>query len=272
DQVDAADRVEEAAITSLAATSTGDAASLLVGLAVVVAVVYAVTRRDWRALIAAGALLAARTVDGFGFVPGFLVAAPLAGAGLAVAWRRGPPARTAMVIAVVSLPLVWTFQFAEGARPQWGGRYVLLSGLLLTVVAVAELLSASAPLRRAAFAITATVTALGFGWMIQRTHAFADVAHRLDARGEPVLISRVGHLVREGGGVHDLNRWLTAVSNADLQKAGAVAAASGAQRIAVVDIDGRVTPARVGEYVSDGQSRTIKFLPGAKLRVTVYER
>lgn len=272
DEVGSADRVQEAAITSVASNSTGDAPALLVGSLIVLAMVFAAVRRERRALYLAAALLAARTVDGLDFVPGFLVAAPLAGVGLAVGWRRGASTRTALLVAVLALPLVWAFQFAGGAGPQWGGRYVLLSGFLLTVIGVTSLADQTDALRRSAIVVAALVTALGFAWMVQRTHAFADVARRLDARGEPVLISRVGHLVREGGGVHDLSRWLTAVSSVDLQSAGRVANAAGFERIAVVDIEGKPVPERVGDFVATGKHSIVRLLPGARLRVTVYER
>jgi hypothetical protein len=263
------DRVSEAATTTIGSTGAGDAASLLLGAAIAGAVAYAVIRRDVRAVYAGAALLAVRALDGLGFVPGFAVAAPIAAVGLVLAWR-GPPDRLVASIAVAALPLVWAFQFTGGAGPQWGGRYVLLSGFLLTVAGVAALGDESARLRTSVVALAAAVTVFGLAWMSVRTHTVATAEQRLARRPEPVLVSRVAHLVREGGGVLDMDRWLTAVTAADLAKAATVARASGAQRIAVVDEESHRRADRVGAFTYVGRSDRLEYLPGVYLRVSIY--
>lgn len=265
------DRIREAITTTIATTGGADAASILLGLGIVLAVGVAAVRRDPRGFYAAAVLFAVRSLDGFGFVPGFLVAAPLGVVGIALGWRRGPPARVAIAIAVTALPLVWALQYTGGAGPQWGGRYVLLTSFLLAVTGIAVLGDQSRRLRVLAVALAGAVTLFGLGWMHERTNGFARVAERLDARTEPVLISRVAHLVREGGGVLDLTRWLTAPSEGDLAKAGAVARAAGADRVAVVDLAGRQRPTRFGEYEYRGQFSQVQLLSGIELRVSVYE-
>jgi hypothetical protein len=266
------DRIHEAAITTVGLNGDGDGASLLLGVLMVGAVAYAVVRRDERALLVAVALIAVRAATGLGFVPGFLVAAPVGAAGVALGWRRGPPTRIVMVLALAALPLVWAFQFTGGAGPQWGGRYVLLSSFLLTVAGVAALAGEGERLRRSVLAVAVAVTAFGLVWMHERTASIADASRDLAARREPVLISRVAHLVREGGGVLDLDRWLTAVTPSDLTKAALVAESAGADRIGVVDLAGDAEPKQIGSYAYTGDARRVRLLPGVDLVVRVYQK
>jgi len=266
------ERVREAAVTAIAATSDGSPASMTLGALVAVLVALAVIRRSLPAALAAGALVLARTAAGLDFVPGMLVATPPAAVGVAVAWKRGRVGHYITLVAVASLPLVWAFQFAGGAGPQWGGRYILLSGFLLGVVGIVAIADAPVAIRNSVVALSVLVTALGMAWMVQRTHEIARGARQLEARSQPVLISGVGHLVREGGAVHDLRRWLTAVNDADLRRAADVADAAGAARIGVVDVPGHPPPLRLGRYcraAAAGSSR-VRWLAGSPLAVWDY--
>ena len=78
-----------------------------------------------------------RFAKGLGFVPGLVATTPLAALGLAA--RLAPLGRRIAVFAIAALPLVWAFQYTGGAAPQWGGRYLLVSGLLLGVVGIVSL-------------------------------------------------------------------------------------------------------------------------------------
>ncbi|NIS31732.1 MAG: hypothetical protein GWN79_25180, partial [Actinobacteria bacterium] len=69
---------------------------------------------------------------GLRFVPGLAATTPVAVIGLSALRRRGDVGFVG-AIAVVSLPLVWAVQYTGGAGPQWGGRYILLTGTLLVV-------------------------------------------------------------------------------------------------------------------------------------------
>ncbi|MER3452384.1 MAG: hypothetical protein C4344_01410, partial [Acidimicrobiia bacterium] len=140
-------RAREAAVTTLAVQASLDNRTVIAGGLLVVLIgagtVAALGRRapPSRAiapLVAAAALYGVVALRPPGFVPGFLVAAPLASAGLVAGWGRSFP-RLVVVVALLALPLVWMFQFRGGAAPQWGGRYVLVSSLFLGVAGVVAL-------------------------------------------------------------------------------------------------------------------------------------
>jgi hypothetical protein len=263
-------RVEEAFTTALSLNGDAAAGGVIVGLAAAGAIAAAVWRRDWRLLLVPAALYVVRASQGFGFVPGFFMATPIAAVGVALGWRRGPPARLAVAIALVALPIVWATQFTGGAAPQWGGRYILLTSFALGVIGVAVLDDAERTVRVGAVALSAAITLFGLGWMHQRTHDVAVSAQRLAAFPEPVRVSRIAHLVREGGGVQDLNRWLTAVSAADLQKAGRVLAAAGVDRFAVVDFADAREPREIGGFSRQKATTVVRFIHGVPLRVWTY--
>jgi hypothetical protein len=106
----------------------------------------------------------------------------------------------------------------------------------------------------------------------QRTHDVATSAEQLEALPEPILVSRIAHLVREGGGVHDLDRWLTALSNKDLDRVGRIADATGADRIAVVDFKGRKQPPAIGGLRRQNPTQTVQFVRDVPLQVWEYTR
>lgn len=268
----AANRVEEAGVTSLSLNGDGEPATLLIGAVAVGAIAAAALRRDWRLLLVPAALYLVRALSSFGFVPGFLMAAPIGAVGLALGWRRGPPARLAGAAAVLALPVVWATQFTGGAAPQWGGRYVLLTSLVLGVLGIASLDEVGRAVRVGVVALAVAVTAFGLGWMQQRTHDVAKSAQQLERLPEPILVSRIAHLVREGGAVHDMRRWLTALSAADLRRVAVIADATGADRIAVVDFADAREPRRIGALEKDSTTRVVRFVHGVPLRIWSYSR
>jgi hypothetical protein len=265
-------RVAEAGTTSLSLDGDATIGTVLIGAVAVGAIAAAALRRDWRLLLVPAALYVVRMSQGFGFVPGFLMAAPIGAVGLALGWRRGPPARLAGAIALLALPVVWATQFTGGAAPQWGGRYILLTSLALGVVGIAALAEVGDAVRIGSVALAAAVTAFGLGWMHQRTHDVAASAETLERLPEPILVSRIAHLVREGGGVHDLNRWLTAVTVSDLHRVARVVDAAGVDRIAVVDFADAREPARIGGLTKQKTTTVVRFVHGVPLRVWTYTR
>ena len=192
-------RAKEALLTTFGLQSGISWDSLLPGVLtsvlLIALLVLLLRRADRRVVVgvglALGAMVLARLVDGPGFVPGLLPAAPLAAFGLVVTWwlRDRPAVRYVAALAVFSLPLVWMFQYTGGAGPQWGGRYVLVSGLLLATVGVVGL--DRIPFRAATALVGAAlvVTLLGVGWLSVRSHEVGDAARFIAERPEPVVIS-----------------------------------------------------------------------------------
>jgi hypothetical protein len=222
------------------------------------------------ALSSAGVVLVARFADGLGFLPGMLVASPLAVVGVVHGWRDrrsiGP-----LVVAGTALPVVWFFQYQGGARPQWGGRYVLLSGVLLAVVGVVVLRHRRVALV-AALALSLVVTALGVGWLSERSHAVADGMSALVARHDQAVVSTDAHLLREGGAFYTPDRhWLTATTHRDLRRAADIVARAGDRELAVVGPADEKLPRRLGGFTRRG-TRTLEVLPGNPLSVVTYLR
>jgi hypothetical protein len=185
---------------------------------------------------AAVAIVMTIVVTGPGFVPGLFAAAPVAAAGVLGGRRSNRDARLVRTIALSALPLVWVFQFTGGALPQWGGRYVLLSGFVVTVVGVVALAHASASTRRALLLLAVLVTGGGLWWTHVRTNAVAEAGASLAARHEPMLISTEAHLFREIGPVAYDRTWLTVENRSELDRAVAIAESRGIDEIGLVQI------------------------------------
>lgn len=190
----------------------------------------------------------------------------------------GPPtgvgsrrlARLVLLAGVVPLPLVFAFQFVGGAAPQWAGRYILPSCLLLTTLGVVRLGELPRWARTAGIGLSAVVTVFGLAWLYQRSHDVAAAADRLEARPEPVLISPNGFVPREFGGTYGRKNWLAATP-ATFDKAVGVVGAAGIDRFAVVDLDTASPPRTIPGFRVVSSERQ-PFLPGADFLVTSYER
>jgi hypothetical protein len=177
---------------------------------------------------------------------------------------------------LAALPLVWAFQFPGGAAPQWGGRYILTTGFLLAVLGVVALPRLPSAIRVGFVALSVGVTAFGVAWLVERSHDTARMERALGRRPEPVLVSRIAHLAREGGayyGTVDDRRWLTAVTSDDLQLAGRVLDQAGVDGFALVDLPENGSPApAVGDFKLTGRAERVPWLGGVVLRVTSYTR
>ena len=161
------------------------------------------------ALASATLLLGLRMTIGFGFVSGMVTALPVAAFAAVAPSRR---LRTVAACSLAALPAVWSLQYLGGAGPQWGGRYVLLPGLLLGVVGLIAIERAEPSLRRWGIGLSVAVTLFGFLGLVERTHAVADAGQRLAAFDDGVVISTEAHLFREVGSEYRRDRrWLTAV-------------------------------------------------------------
>ena len=172
---------------------------------------------------------------GPGFVSGMLATTPLAGAGIAIALfaRR----TSVLTLAMVPLPLIWYFQYARAAAPQWGGRYILPTGLVLVAYAMSqrhEFGDRFASWAKVLMTASVAVTLVGLVFLSQRTHSFAEASELLANRTEPVMIFDDPFLPREAGpaGVHE--NWLAASNAEERAVAGQIVLAAGFDSFAYV--------------------------------------
>jgi len=222
-----------------------------------------------------------RVQSGLGFWPGMVATTPMVAVGLALGWTS-PAKRLVTAMGLAALPLVVAFQFPGGAIPQWGGRYMLLSGFLVGVVGIASLTPLPRESRLGLMGLSLLVTALGFGWLVVRTHGVGEAGEVLAARPEAVLISPEGFPPREFGATWGSKRWLStlgrddlpgAVSNGrnDLRAAVDIVRQSGAPTFAIVT--GSVDhPFPDFPGFREVSRSSVPFVPGAEFVVVSYAR
>jgi len=278
---DMATRVKEAFTTTVGLGFSGMRPSTewIVGGAVAVMVAagaWLLTSRDRRRVAAgtvlvvlAGVVYLDRFSQGVGFVPGLLAASPLAAVGIVLAWRARP-LRFPVAVAVAALPIAWLSQFSGGADPQWGGRYVLMSGTLLAVAGYVVLRDH----RRAlvsVLVVAGLVTAGGVAWLSVRSHTVADGMETILARHDEMLISRQTHMLREAGAFYDVDRkWLTATDGTELRDAVAIAREFGVREFALIGGADQPAPASIGGYERGGRQLVPFIRPDVKLGVVTY--
>ncbi|MGH9286235.1 MAG: hypothetical protein ACRD0M_11275, partial [Acidimicrobiales bacterium] len=165
-------------------------------------------------------------------------------------------------------PVVWALQYGGGAAPQWGGRYLLVSGLVLAALGAAALPALPRATAVALVVLAVSVTAFGLWWLSVRSHGVARAGAALAALPEPVVVSTVGHLARELGASYGERRWLTATRPGDLAAAAEVVAAAGLDRFALVAGEGPPPPA-VGRFELAG-TQSLALFEGVDLVVASY--
>jgi hypothetical protein len=269
-------------LTTTFSLSGSDNAAILVGVVVVVLLAYVVLKsradqplRDERLIVAAGAVVALMyvlnvTSHGLGFVPGFLMAMPLGAVALALAWRDRN-ATLICAIALLAVPLVWLFQYSGGALPQWGGRYVLPTAFLLSVMGIAMLSEIRRPTSWFLLGLSVAVTLMGVAWVGQRSDEIADAGRTLAGRQEPVLVSDVGFWFREFGATALEHRWLSAASVDTVPAALDIVTKAGFNEFGLVESadPGASTPAFSGWHAT--ATSTYTWL-GTPFRVVTYQR
>jgi hypothetical protein len=270
-------RVQDAATTFVGLDGFADPFDWVVG-ALVVTLLAAGTwclvrgeerRRLGQVLVALAVLFALLRVGaGLGFVPGLLTASPVAAVGAFAIWSRANP-RVLAFTAWLALPMVWMTQYTDGARPQWGGRYLLLSGLLFAVAAIVVL-----ERHRAALAVvvacSVAVTAFGFVYLTTRSASVADGFAELLATRPAAVISLDPHLFREAGASFDARaRWLTATDRRELAVAARVLQDSGTRSVVVLVPVGTPRPQLAG-YEAGGRPRVLEMRPDLRVEAVRY--
>ena len=250
---EAGQRLQDAILTGSSPFPETSPFGLVTALALLSAVLvvawWATRRPDHRgpalriALALLGAIYLARFADGLGFVPGLLAAVPLAAIGILGA--STPRQRLVAGTALAAVPLVWTLQWSGNHIAQWGGRYLLTSGVLLVVVACAALTRVGwrQPAALALLGLTVGTAVFGAAWHVERTRA---IGHAVDAveqaPADVVIISTQPHLGREGGRWYGNHRWLSVDDPDTLDDAVELAADMGVERFDLVDLvhDGQI--------------------------------
>jgi hypothetical protein len=274
-------RVEDALISAVAMNGDTVLTDYVFGAVLAGLVVYGVAclarperdRRRLGAIAVAIALVieAAWVLHGLDFLPGVFVAAPIAACGAVLGWSRRT-LRLPMIVATASLPVVWLTQYSGGVRPQWGSRYLLLSGALFTVAALVVLAGRRRALV-AAIAASLTLTAAGVVYTVQRGDVVASGMEALVARHDQVVISRRPNLLREGGAWYRPDRrWLNAATDADVARAVGIARRHGATQLAIVDLAGSRVSESVGGFRREPGSQRMVVRPGERLQVVSYRR
>lgn len=268
---DLALRAREALTTGLGLFPSMDDGLLMIGVALCAALVWlALHRGDDRTarLVAVVVVLfyLLRLVDGLGFVPGMVAAAPVAV--VAVVWGRVEPrARLPLALALAALPLVWIAQYTGGAVPQWAGRYILPSTVILTAVGAACLPRLSRVARAAFVGLSVVVTAFGLMWVSVRTHAIADHGDQVVAHADGALVSDLAFWLRELGAFYESDRpWLTGQGAAARAEAIEVLEAAGFSEFDLLHL-AEVDAPEVPGY-SAAQRIEVGGLPGVRFVLT----
>lgn len=282
----AGSRVTDAVLTSVGLFSDERAAALLLGALLALALLTVGAhlaapravgpRAAAVAMVVTFGLYVARFSTGPGFVPGVLAVAPLAAIGVFSA--RSPKERVVLGTALGALPLVWATEWIGNHHSQWGGRYVLLSGALLTVLAVGRLREVGwrRPAAVVMVGLAVAVAAVGAVWHIERTRDIARAVEAVEALpADVVVISDLDHLGRQAGAWYGDHRWLRTATPGELAPAAAVARAVGATDLAVVQlaVPGETEPEApsLDGYRVVGAPDHVPLLAGQQLVVHRYE-
>ncbi len=280
DQLGLDDRIDLAFLSSvgLRASVRSDAwteAGLVVVASAAAALALARRRRAIAigCTVIGGAALVARLRLGLHYVPGMIAVAPFVPAGLVMASRLRRPGAM-LAIAGMGFVGVIATQWAE-VNPtgyQWGGRYVLLSGLLLSVVGITGVARLGRVATVVALASALAVAGLGFELLRVRSNISGDLARGLEARTEVVLIDRSGWVFRGVGAAYDVDRrWLTGRSDPETLEAFAIADTIGAPSVGLIETE----VARLGVDVPGwcaGPVDTVAWESGEPLTITTWTR
>jgi hypothetical protein len=276
-------RLQEAVTTTVGLFPSTATDQLLIGALAVLLLAWAVWRGsrpgDPRiariAAVGAMLLFVLRAVDGLGFVPGFLVTAPFGVVALVLVTDRrvAQAGRDAVIMVVLALPLVWLFQFSGGAVPQWGGRYVLTSGLVLAAVGIGVSGLLDRWVRNVLVGLSVGVAVFGLAWMSHRTHEVGRAAREV-GQVEGPIVSSTDFWMRELGAVYRSDtKWLSVAGAAEIPKATAVLDGAGEDAFTLLWIPdpGQEAAPEVPGWTASDLTAVHTWL-GVEFRLTEYHR
>lgn len=237
---EAVERTREALITWFGLPNADYPLTVLLGVLIgmlLVASAALVARGERRSavtmLVVVSAVYLLSVTSGLGFVPGALVATPVAVmAAVGTDWTGDR--WVVVAVAISATVLTWMFQYTGGALPQWGGRYILTPTLLLLCLGIVALHEHPALLRRGVFTIAALVTVMGLAWLQVRSHAIDTLFDEVAELPGDVVISTNGFFVREAGPAYEVRRYLSIGRGGSVAGAVDVAIRSGAETYAVL--------------------------------------
>ena len=143
-------------------------------------------------------------------VPSLTVAAPLTIVGTVAAIRSRE--WLLLGLGLAPLPLVLLSQFTGGDAFQWGGRYALLTGLVLTATAVGLLRREHRQLLTVFTAASVVISLYGAGWAVHRINDSAEDRTSIATLTEldDVVVWRSPVVAREFGSMSIGRTWLSA--------------------------------------------------------------
>ncbi|MEO7555329.1 MAG: hypothetical protein ABIV94_01830, partial [Acidimicrobiales bacterium] len=282
-------RSRDSLLTFFGLFQGSDNLAILLGVVCVgglVALALGVRQRSGAALRWGTALTVAsyvmRVVSGTQFIPGTIPASPMAPLGAVDGMRPGPGGqggagalgRPLVLGSLAAAPLVWALSWRGDLVAQWGGRYTITTGILLTIVAAAAL-ERRPPPRGAAVVVllgaVITVSMLGAIWHVQRARS-VDSAMAAVNRVDPdvVIVTAIPHLGREAGTRYRDRRWLRLDEASQTPALAKVLLSSGVQAIDLMELDSTDAAPPVPGYVAS-TVRHVDYL-GFDLRLTRYQR
>jgi hypothetical protein len=202
----------------------------------------------------AAVLYLSRMVADVGWVPGFLAASPLAVLGLVAGWGERAAQRIVFAVALAALPVVWITQYTGGAAPQWGGRYVLTSGLLLLVVGVCRWDRFPRPAVLGVAVLAVLVSGYGALGLTIRSHGIATAGSAFADQPAEVLVWRSGFIPREFGERAVGRQWLVSFPAEPEPLLVAVLEGAGASTYGVVQEAGGDPPPPAPGFEHTGRS------------------
>lgn len=270
------ERLTEAAITGAGPFSSTDPMAIAFALVLAASLIWlgVASLRRWPlrppvAVVGAIYLMVALdlALNGLRFVPGLLAAAPLAALGI-VAGVREPTLRFTAVIAIVSLPLIWSVQFLGGAAPQWGGRYLLGSMVLLLVMAIVGF-DGGRRVLIGLTAVSALMSLLSVAWLVERTHAVASTMDTIAALPEEAVVFSDPFVPREAGQRVIQEQWLVASGSEQRAEASEALQSAAIETFVFVDLQDRDASMMFDGFAARSVTE-LDFL-GSTMTLTSYE-